>query len=165
MTVLMPCEVTRGCIFSDLSSMQEYGSRKLVVGPDEMYLTRLYADAWSPVHHKYACPEWKVAEFRSRTGEVPVLLHFVTDKPWGTRDWPDFHQWRAATGAVAAVHPSTEQFFSPAVRASAQFRSAIGGWCGWGQAGAVPAASQPGQGRYGSGGILRAARRPVSGII
>ena len=51
-SLLKPCEETRARVFADLGGMEEYGNRKLVVGPDEMYLTRMYMDCWTHVHHK-----------------------------------------------------------------------------------------------------------------
>ena len=53
-SLLEPSEETRSRVFADLDGMEEYGNRNLVVGPDEMYLTRMYMDSWTHIHHKVA---------------------------------------------------------------------------------------------------------------
>ena len=67
---------------------------------------------------QFACPAWKTDEFKQRTGEDPVLLHFVTDKPWGSKNWPDFDQWRGTARELMDELPECAKFFSASVRGS-----------------------------------------------
>ena len=74
----------------------EYGSVNNIVGPDELLVTRLYEGGqeaqsqWTHVHARYGCTSWHA----EKLGAPPVILHFVSEKPWAPKDpekpWPDF---------------------------------------------------------------------------
>ncbi len=77
------------------------------IGPDEKMLTEYFWKRWTNVSNAYGCTSWKTEDV------VPILLHFVSEKPWNaTQDWPDFRIWWAVADAIVSAQPAFGRFFT-----------------------------------------------------
>jgi hypothetical protein len=64
---------------------------------------------WTHVHARFGLPSWKAAA----APFAPVLLHYVTEKPWNyVTYWDDYAPWEAAARAVAAASPVAAAFLA-----------------------------------------------------
>eukprot|EP00899_Mesostigma_viride_P005625 jgi/Mesvir1/15063/Mv14713-RA.1 len=126
LAVLEPDMRVLGEIKGMLAARGEYGEKRLVVGPDELLLTTLFMDRWTHIATRFACPSWKTSEMVTRCNRPPVILHYVSDKPWWVKErvnqntpeqenWPDFDIWRQAGDRLLQVHPEFRPFLATKV--------------------------------------------------
>jgi len=97
-----------------------YGDERFHVGPDERLFSEYYntarasadpdepdASRWTHLHAKFGFTSWKAAD----APYAPVLLHFVSEKPWAYQTyWNDFQLWEDAARALMADRPAVAAF-------------------------------------------------------
>eukprot|EP00911_Craspedida_sp_UC1_P002385 UC1_evm1s1783 len=90
------------------------GDPKRRIGPDELFAIR-YWQKWTHVHIRFCATGWKLKELK---GDTPVMLHYVTEKPWDSqsKDYPDYKYWFAGAVAVMQKFPITSDLFTHRVR-------------------------------------------------
>jgi len=112
----------RGCLYllkpsaADYQAMRAilaerggYGDNEHYIGADERLITEFYIDQWTHIHLKFGCHSWAP---QILGGESPVMLHFVTEKPWiaTDQDWPDYLLWHKFARECAEKVPEVASF-------------------------------------------------------
>jgi hypothetical protein len=97
-------------IIDDLSKEKTYGDEKSFSGPDEQFITNFYVNSWHALDSKYGVTAWKTNELP----EKPVILHFVSEKPWmEIKEWDDFKLWYRVAKKMIDTIPETKKSAIP----------------------------------------------------